>query len=325
MNQAMANLVTFRVKLNLLPGFVTLLFFCFTWVKCTAPSASKPPETTTQTFLHETDTFKKYWYGGVAEITTYQLVQARYGESRNGKAVLIFVSEPFSKSRQVKLDAPEQTSADATPVLKMNFTKNFITGIYPYSMMLSVFTPIDRREFNHSLKATATVQEWCGQVFAQINYRPENYTWKSFSYFEKEGDEEKSLPHVWLEDELWNLIRLAPDQLPTGEQEVLPGLFYSRLLHTPNEPVRAVLTKTETDSVNQYEIRYPADGRSLQIFYEAAFPHRILRWRETFTERGQPQVTEAVKENSVLLDYWAKNQNQFLYLRDSIGLSPTNF
>ena len=39
------------------------------------------------------DTFNAYWYTGLAEITSYSLEQARYGEIHKGSAVLIFVSE----------------------------------------------------------------------------------------------------------------------------------------------------------------------------------------------------------------------------------------
>ena len=34
--------------------------------------------------------FNAYWYAGKAEITSYSLQQARYGELRDGHAVLIF-------------------------------------------------------------------------------------------------------------------------------------------------------------------------------------------------------------------------------------------
>ena len=50
--------------------------------------------------------FASYWYQGKAEINVFDLQQSRYGEVRAGKAVLIFVTEDFSKSKQVKLDAP---------------------------------------------------------------------------------------------------------------------------------------------------------------------------------------------------------------------------
>jgi len=71
--------------------------------------------------------FKDYWYAGEAEITSYELEQARYGEIRNGHAVLIYVTEDFLPVEQVKADTrnPENIS-----VLKLNATKKFNTGIY---------------------------------------------------------------------------------------------------------------------------------------------------------------------------------------------------
>ena len=79
-----------------------------------------------------------------------------------------------------------------------------VTGIYPYSMMLSVFTPIDRSSHPQSLKATMSVKEWCGQVFTQLNLEENAYKVRWFSYFEQDGDGESSLEKTWLEDELWN-------------------------------------------------------------------------------------------------------------------------
>ena len=48
--------------------------------------------------------FKDYWYAGKAEITSYKLEQARYSELRDGKAVLVYVTEPFLPKAQVKSD-----------------------------------------------------------------------------------------------------------------------------------------------------------------------------------------------------------------------------
>jgi hypothetical protein len=33
--------------------------------------------------------FEKYWFNGEAELSSFQLTQARYGELREGKAVMI--------------------------------------------------------------------------------------------------------------------------------------------------------------------------------------------------------------------------------------------
>ena len=98
--------------------------------------------------------FARYWYDGNAEISSYTLTQNRYGELHEGKAVLVFVTEDFSKQKQVKLDHPEKAGADKLPVLKMNFSKNFLTGIYPYSILNSVFTPVD---LSGTVKTTCSV------------------------------------------------------------------------------------------------------------------------------------------------------------------------
>ncbi len=100
------------------------------------------------------EAFGNYWYQGKAEITSYRLNQARYGEIHNGHAVLIFVTEDFSKSKQVKLDIPEYVPDDRLKVLKLNYVKKFDTGIYPYSIMTSIFTPVDINNFPNSLKLT---------------------------------------------------------------------------------------------------------------------------------------------------------------------------
>ncbi|MEM6807488.1 MAG: septum formation inhibitor Maf, partial [Bacteroidota bacterium] len=50
------------------------------------------------------DDFQAYWYKGEAEISSYKLEQARYGEIHEGHSVLVYVTEDFSKSKQVKLD-----------------------------------------------------------------------------------------------------------------------------------------------------------------------------------------------------------------------------
>ncbi len=107
--------------------------------------------------------FDQYWNQGKAEISSYQLEQARYGEIHKGTAVLIFVSEPFSTSEFVKADYP---GMDNVQVLKLNATKQFTTGIYPYSMMTSSFFPLDGS--TNSLKISCSSQEWCGHTYMEM-------------------------------------------------------------------------------------------------------------------------------------------------------------
>lgn len=269
--------------------------------------------------------FKNYWYAGNAEVSSYNLIQNRYGEERNGKAMMIFVTEDFSKSKQVKLDNPDLAGTDKVGVLKLNMTKNFVTGIYPYSMMLSAFTPVDINQVPHTIKLTMTAQEWCGQVFSQLNLKHENYVIAGHSYFEKEGDETLKLKVTWLEDELWNRIRLDPQSLPVGEVEVIPGLFFSRLSHVGLNSEKAICTKEEASDLVTYVITYPSHKRSLAIEFEKAFPHIIKGWTEKFEQKGNAYTTTATLDNQLITNYWTKNKNEFLYLRDSLGLTHQNY
>lgn len=273
--------------------------------------------------LYETQSFKDYWFTGKAELNSYRLIQSRYGESREGNAMLIFVTEGFSKRKQVKLDDPEAAGDDKVSALKLNFTKNFVTGIYPYSMMLSVFTPVSRNQFPNTLKVTMSSQEWCGHVFTQMNLRGKRYEIESFSYFEKEGDQEFDRGVALLEDELFNLIRLDPKLVPTGQVDLLPGLFFTRLKHENLVSTRANITRTDKADHIQFQISYPDRTLSLQV--EQSFPHKILGWEETWTEGGQPYQTTATLNETLITDYWRKNKGEFKYLRDSLGLSPKNY
>ena len=178
-------------RLYLLLFSIGLLnFSCKNKTESNKFSANKETETTAQTSKPSTplsQEFKGYWYNGEAEINSYKLEQARYGEMREGTAVLLFVTEPFLSDKQVKAD---KTNPSNTSVLKLNATKNFNTGIYPYSIMQSTFFPVDNNQ--HALKISCSVQEWCGHVYMQLNNR-NDFEIMSHSYFESEADEDLNL------------------------------------------------------------------------------------------------------------------------------------
>lgn len=265
--------------------------------------------------------FGDYWYQGKAELVNYDLQQVRYGEVRNGHAVLIFVTEDFSKSKQVKLDNPSQNQYDAVKVLKLNATRKFTTGIYPYSTMTSVFTPVYFNENPGTLKLTTSSQEWCGHSFLQANLVGNAYKIQGFSYFESEGDEQYSVAKTLMEDEVWNKIRLHPEMLPTGELSILPGSLYCRLKHVDYKPILATVSMIEkADKRRTYEINYPELERTLKIHFEADFPFKILGWEETYPEGEQLMTTKATLKQSMLLDYWNKNKNNDHQLRDALDL-----
>lgn len=262
--------------------------------------------------------FKKYWYNGTAEITSYNLEQARYGELRKGSAVLVFVTEPFSAKKQVKADNPDKTSI---PVLKLNSTKKFYTGIYPYSVMSSTFYPVG--DNSASLKITNSVQEWCGQVFSQLNNK-DKFEVSSFSYFESEGDKNFSLEKDILENDLWAKIRINPDSLPTGQLQIIPSFQYIRFSHKKLKAYTAKITKTKKDNVTVYSIDYPNLKRNLTITYTTAFPHTIESFTEThksgFGNNIKMLTTKATLNKRINTAYWQQNGNKDLHFRDSLGL-----
>ncbi len=271
--------------------------------------------------------FAAYWYQGTAEITTYRLEQARYGEIHEGTAVAIFVTEDFSRSKHVKLDRPEAAGADRVKVLKLNLTKEFPTGVYPYSMMTSVFTPVDLDREAKTLKVTTSSQEWCGHTFEQINRTDGGYTVELRSYFESEGDRSERIGDAHLEDGLWTLIRLDPSKLPTGTLEMVPGTMFQRLRHADlaAQRVQARLEPADGDSGSlEYTVRYAELERTLSIRFAAAFPYEIESWKETYRSGFGPGArtltTRAVAAKRTMLDYWRRNSRADAPLRTELGL-----
>ncbi len=262
--------------------------------------------------------FKKYWYAGDAEITSYKLEQARYGEVREGKAVLIYVTEPFLKEKQVKAD---RNYPDNIPVLKLNSTKKYLTGIYPYSIMSSSFYPVN--DDQHAVKVSFSSQEWCGQVYAQLNNR-EKFEIKSHSYFETEADVDIKLDKTILENELWNKIRINPSALPIGNIKILPSLEYTRLSHNDLKSYNAMVTLTAKNGLQTYEINYPELQRTLTINFTSAFPHIIESWSDSyksgFGSKAKTLTSTATKIKTLKTPYWKQNRNKHLPLRDSLGL-----
>ncbi|MBC8043894.1 MAG: hypothetical protein IAF08_10680 [Rhizobacter sp.] len=286
--------------------------------------------------------FMSYWYAGKAELSRYRLEQARYGELREGDAVLIFVTEDFLTDKQVKLESQPRSEVPLkfTSVLKCNFTKHFVTGVYDYTLLTSVFTPVEIGAYPHTLKTTAAVLEWCGQTFTQLNYRAPNYQVQGYSYFEAEGDAQLSLESAVLEDELWTKLRLSPVLLPTGEFKIIPASTASRLLHRELKAESATADlkpylKSEKsdsstvftgDSLMVYTLTYPAWQRSLKIIFENKFPYRIAGWEETYLDKPGSQApqtltTRAVRTNTIMLDYWAKKSLADSVSRRDLGLS----
>ncbi|MEM9996112.1 MAG: hypothetical protein AAF809_00295 [Bacteroidota bacterium] len=288
-----------------------------------APASFDAPDEYGPGYGVSADEFGAYWYQGVAEITSYDLDQARYGAQHDGEAVLVYVTEPFSRSKQVKLDR-STGGADEATVLKLNATRSFLTGIYPYSMMTSVFQPVDAAP---TLKVTTTSQEWCGHTFTQLNRSGADgqggYGLEFRSYFESEGDQDLDFANVMLEDEVWTMIRLNPSALPTEPVTMLPGTTYQRFSHIDWQAHTAEpsLSAPDADGMQTYRLAYPDLGRTLAIRFRAAFPHEIEGWTETRRARGQAVTTTATRMAQLRSAYWGQNSPEDEVLREQLGLS----
>lgn len=254
--------------------------------------------------------FNTYWYTGKAELTSFELEQARYGEIHKGKAVLVYVTEDFNPEKQVKAD---QQRANNVPVLKLNATKKFYTGIYPYSIMTSTFYPISNKK--HALKVTSSMQEWCGHVFTQLNNR-EKFELQSYSYFESESDQKFTLEKVILENELWNKLRIDPSQLPIGTLQMVPAFEIVRMKHIPLQAYKVIATLHTNGATATYTLEYPKLNRKLKIHYNTSFPYDIIGWTETQGDL----TTKATKIKLLKSAYWSKNSVKDSILRKELGI-----
>lgn len=258
--------------------------------------------------------FNKYWYDGFAEITSYELEQVRYGEIHKGKAVTIFVTEPFLGDKQVKADYKNESNI---PVLKLNKTKKFITGIYPYSLMTSTFSPLQK--MNNAIKITFSSQEWCGNTFVQLNNR-ENFEIDFRSYFESNSDKELNLEKNILEDELWNLLRVSPENLPIGNHTIIPSFEYLALNHKEIRAYEAKTSLINSDGESIYKIEYPKLKREVNISYSNTFPYFISKWEEKAFKDADTLITKGTLLKREKIKYWNKNFNKDRGLREKLNL-----
>jgi hypothetical protein len=258
--------------------------------------------------------FNEYWYDGTAEITSYKLSQYRYGEIHEGTAVNILVTEDFLPKKQVKADYPND---DNVPILKLNSTKKFTTGIYPYSLMTSTFSPIDINK--KAIKVSFSAQEWCGNTFVQLNNRDE-FEIDFHSYFENNADRGISIQKNVLENDIYNLIRTSPESLPKGEIKMIPSFEYLVLNHKEIKSYNAKLNLTEENNLSVYTINYPELNRVLKIKFSKKFPYTIEGWEESLTIRGNTSITTAEKIKLIKSKYWSKNRKKDAEMRKELGI-----
>lgn len=274
--------------------------------------------------------FWRTWGDGQAELNGYVLTQQRYGQTRVGRAVVIFVTETFSDSARVKADPGRHAKADEFAVLKTNINEHFQTGIYDYNLMTSVFARVDA---GHGMAAGLPVkgafssQEWCGQVFEAWWAAADRDTrFTRHSYFDGEADQQGPLVSAgtWWADELFAAARGLSRPLPAngGTVVMVPRMKESRLLHHPTAAVTATVTRTPanvkvpagTFAVEQVTLTR-ADGVVHIYQVERAAPHRLVAWEIVGQERAE--LTGTLRNA-----YWQHNRLGDEVLLNALGLKP---
>ncbi len=273
--------------------------------------------------------FWTHWGDGKAELGGYRLTEARYGTSRKGSAVLVFVTEDFSDSLRVKADPGKHPATDVYPVLKLNLVRDFQTGIYNYNTMTSTFARVASGW--PLAKVSFSSQEWCGQVWHQVTARGDRLEGIFHSYFDGEADGKDDLPLPKggvFEDSLpivlrgWNGAYLKPGE--SRNVPFLPSLFRGRMAHRRLAWGKATIARSA--GVSTLEV--PAGrfavvtwtvseeaGARLTYAIEAAPPYRVVKWS---SDAGE----EAVLLGSSRQAYWKLNApGGERYLRE-LGLKP---
>ena len=266
--------------------------------------------------------FGSHWHDGRAELDGYRLLVQRYGEPRTGQAVMVFVTEPFRASTRVKADDPSRGSADVFDALKLNFVRDFQTGIYDYNTMVSLFVRSDTFE---PVKLTFSSAEWCGHVYEELLVDSNQLQQRVFSYFEGESTS-GTLPRPaggMIEEELLVRLRgLRGDYLRPGEKRLVPffiGSFYRRMAHLPATWTRAEIERLTSpvrvevpagSFATTVYVVHVAGGRHGRFHIETAYPHRIVKW--AWSAPGGPAIggTDAGElTGTQRLAYWQLNHN----------------
>lgn len=264
------------------------------------------------------------WGDGRAEMSGYRITLPRYGEERDGTLVLVYVTEPHDRRRWIKDDdAPEPHRVN---VMKLNAALTFQTGIYPYSVLTSVFSPVDdwgRAERFQPAKVVLDAQEWCGSYRHQLWPGPAGLRSLRLSYFASEGERlrEMEVPEGTLyEDGLLIQLRELDGPFAGGgdwEGWIVPGLWRMRAGHGKVEPVRATITRDsatwEDTPTTRFVLEYGDYRRTFHV--ERAEPRRVLAWT---TSEG----TRAALIRTERLAYWRLNAEGDEELLERLGLDP---
>jgi len=292
---------------------------------CTSPPVPRAelphPELTGSARALASAAFRGLWYDGNAELSGYRMITPRYGELRTGEMVLVYVTEPMNRRTWIKDD--DATGDARVDVLKLNQSFGFLTGLYPYSVMTSVFAPIDDWGVDRftPIKMNISAQEWCGHVFEALWPGRGRLQSQIASYFASEGEGFAEIPvpeGTLYEDALLIQLRELDGPFAGGADwsgSLVPSLWRVRRAHQPPAPTPATISRSIVGeglaAVTRFVLNAGDYRRSFDV--ERAPPRRILGWTTSEGEEVKLLQTER-------LPYWTLNHTGDETKRAGLGL-----
>jgi hypothetical protein len=267
--------------------------------------------------------FWEHWGDGQAEMAGYRSTVMRYGEPREAETVLIFVTEPVNRRTWIKDD--DAGGSDRVNVLKLNTSIQFLTGVYPYAIMSSVFSPVDDwggERFTPG-KIVFSGQEWCGIYTHLLWPGAGRFTSTRLSYFASEGEATEVIDApapLLYEDALPIQLRELDGPFARGgnwEGHVVPSAIHQRFLHLPVRPVPARITRSDAGPVTRFVLAYEEGlrGRPFTRTFEIEkeMPRRLMAWSTSAGDHAELM-------HSTRMAYWELNGTADVERRRELGL-----
>ena len=219
------------------------------------------------------NTFADYWKNGKIETTKYDLKEDSTSVGEGSLTFSINYVEGVNKT-------------DSIQVLYSDFTGKIHKENYDYSAMTSSYLPLNQTLRPHAMKVINSVQEPSGNTFLELSQIPKSYEIIAKNTFKEKTKELFILERKNLEDELWAKIRMNPNDLPTGDIEIIPSFAYWQSVRkSPNiyeakaELKDNVGTEFTGKKLKIYSLDYPDLKRNLSIVFEGEFPFEIVGWK----------------------------------------------
>jgi hypothetical protein len=224
-------------------------------------------------------TFTDYWKNGKSETTKYDLKEDSISVGEGSLTFNIDYVEGINKT-------------DSIQVLHSDFTGKIQKENYDYSAMTSAYLPLNLTLRPHAMKVINSVQEPSGNSFLELSQIPKSYEIITKNTFKEKMKEHFISERKNLEDELWAKIRMNPNDLPTGDIEIIPSFAYWQSVRkSPNvyeakaELKEYLGTEFIGKKLKTYTLDYPDLKRNLSIVFEGEFPFEIVGWKRVSEEK----------------------------------------